>query len=111
MSDIKRLEQHQVDNKAAIERRDIAIRLAENHDFRKLILDYFMKEECARYVHSSADPALNPESRADALAIAQAAGHLKRFLQVTIAMGNNAEGQMGDIEDALTELRSAEDQA
>lgn len=84
--------------KAAVERRDAAVRLYKNRDFKKLILDYFMVEECARYARQSADPALPPENRADALNLAQAAGHLKRFLHVVTTMGDQAAREIDAIE-------------
>lgn len=66
-------------------------------------MDNFCLKECARYVQASGDPALNAESRQDALNIAQAAGHLKRYLSVVIQMGNHAERQMPDLDNAILE--------
>ncbi|QEM41176.1 hypothetical protein HYP85_gp090 [Pseudomonas phage Zuri] len=88
--------------------RDAVLRLQKNRDFIKVINEQFLVHECARYVHCSADPALDPASRADALAIAQAAGHLKRFLSVMVTMGNHAESQIPDIEREKDDIRSQE---
>lgn len=109
MSEVFALESQLADAKKAIERREIALRLYNHSDFKSLIIDEFCTKECARYAQSSADPALNADQRADALAIAQAAGHLRRYLSVIVAMGNQAEGQMANLEQAIEEARQEED--
>lgn len=81
-------------------------RLTQNVDFRKVISEQFMEKECARYVHASADPALSERNQKDALYIAQAAGHLKRYLSVLIQMGNAAENELESIDVALDEARA-----
>lgn len=83
----------------------MALRLATNPDFRKLILEGFCQVEAASYVQSSGDPALDDRSRADALAIAQASGHFKRWMQVQIAMGYQASITIKDCEDAIDAMR------
>ena len=104
--------EHQRDNaKELIERRDLALRLYKNPDFKKLILEDFCVQECARYAQASADPALNAEARADSLAIAQSAGHLRRFLSVIVQMGNQAENQMADLNEAIEASRQEDDLA
>jgi hypothetical protein len=105
MSETAALIKQQEDAKAFMARRDTALRLYDNPDFKKLILKEFCVEECARYVHTSADPALKPENRADALALAQAAGHLRRWLSVVVQMGNQAEGQLQSLDQAIEEAR------
>jgi hypothetical protein len=84
------------------------LKLSNNPEFRALILDGFCKDECARYTHLSADPNLAQESRADALAVAQAAGHLKRWINAIVAMGNNAERHLPEQHAELAELRAEE---
>ena len=106
MSEVVLLEKQLADTKTLVDRRTIAQRLAANADFRKLILEEFCVNECARYAQASADPALSANERADALAIAQSAGHLRRFLSVVIQMGNSAENTIADIEAALEEARA-----
>lgn len=103
------LEKQLSDAKHLVDRREMALRLSNNPDFRELILKQFCTEECARYAQASADPALDATSRADALAMAQAAGHVRRFLSVTVQMGNSAEGDLIDIEEALEAARAEED--
>lgn len=102
---VNQLEEQREDNNALIAKRDLALKLAGNREFKKLILDGFLLEDCARYAQISADPSLNAEQRADALGLAQAAGHLKRYLSVTVQMGNRAEAENLKLEEALQEAR------
>lgn len=106
---VEALEKQLEDAAFFIKRRDMALKLSENHEFRKLILEEFCVNECARYARESANPILKPEERADALAMAQAAGHLKRFLSVIVQMGDAAIRERQAIDEALVEARAEED--
>lgn len=105
MSEVLALEKQLQNAKQLAARREMALKLSENREFKQLILKDFCVEECARYAQSSADPALTLEQRADALALAQAAGHLRRFLSVVVQMGNTANNEIPQIEVAIEELR------
>jgi hypothetical protein len=102
---LEQLERHVEKLKYAVEMRDMAVRLADNRDFRKLILDGFCVSEAARYVQESGDPALTPNQRADALNLAQASGHLKRFIAITIQLGNQAAEDVRSTEEQIDEVR------
>ena len=84
---VQQLETQREAMKQAVEMRQAVQRLTQNADFRKVITEQFMEKECARYVHASSDPALNERNQKDALSIAQAAGHLKRYLSVNTRVG------------------------
>lgn len=107
---VEGLEGQLSDAKEMVERGLAARKLASNREFRKLVLDGFCKDDCARFAAQSADPALDPVQRADALAMAQAGGHLKRFLSATIQMGESAAREVGDIETELEEARAESEQ-
>lgn len=96
-------------NKELIDRRNLALRLSNNRDFKKLIIDDFCLKEAARLVGESADPALDQQQRMDALSMAQAGGHLRRFLSMAFQMGAVAERDISEIEEALAEARAEED--
>lgn len=106
---VEQLERQLVDTKAQVEMGNAVARLLKNPDYRKVIEDGFMLHECARYVQQSANPAINEQGRADALAIAQASGHLKRYLSVTLQIANQCENSIPDIESAIEEARAEED--
>lgn len=105
---VAELEAQQDGMRELVERRQMALRLAQHPDFKRLILDGFCRDEAARYAEQSTNPALSPENRADALGLAQAPGFLKRFLSVTVQMGAHAERTLGDIDEVLAEARSEE---
>lgn len=108
MSDIQDLETEIAAAKELKERREIALRLSTNADFKKLVLDEYFVTEAARLVQLSADPALDHDQRNDALEMAKATGHFKRYLSMIVQMGAHAERQLPEMEIALDELRAEE---
>jgi hypothetical protein len=106
---LQQLEAGLEEAKKVIAFRDAILKLTENREFRKVVREAFFETECARYARESADPSLNEAQRADALAMAQAAGHFKRWLSIQIMMGNSAAEQLGDIEAAIVEVQAEED--
>lgn len=106
--DVSAIRAQQADQQILVDARDAAIRLASNPDFRKLILQGYMLTECARYVQESCDPMLTPAQRADALAIAQSSGHLKRFLSLTIQIGNTAADNVRQCSDEIDSILSGD---
>ena len=108
MSEIMGLEQEIEQAEDLVSRRNMALKLFENREFRILFMDEFLTKEAARLVHLSSDPALNADQRADALAMAQATGHVKRYLSMTVQMGAVAEREIADMKASLDELRGIE---
>ncbi len=106
MSDIQDLERNIQQAKEVMAQRDMMNKLSDNHEFRKLIIEGYCVHETARFVHLSTDPNLSDRDRADALGCAQAAGYLKRFINAIIGMGNHAEGDIFNMEQARDELMS-----
>lgn len=102
---VAELEQHLEDAKKMVERRDMAVRLYKNPEFKALIVDGFCGTECARYAQESGDPSIPAENRADALAMAQAAGHLRRYLSYLVRFGNTAEKDIPEIHEAIESAR------
>lgn len=102
--------ERQIENaQAVIVQRDMVDRLANNRDFQKLIIEGFMRDECARLTHMSTDPNLSAQDRLDALGSAQAPGYLKRWLNALVQMGNNAERDLPEARATLEELRADPD--
>ena len=110
MSDysIAQIEKGIEDAKYFIKRREMAQKLYENPDFKELFVNGFFKEEAARLVQLSSDPAMSAEQRADALSMAQATGHTKRYLSMIIQMANQAEKELPAMYETIDELRSEE---
>ena len=107
---VEALEKQLAGQKESIEQQKMLQRLLSNRDFKKLILDEFCVKECARYAQMSADPQLSATERADALATAQAAGHLRRWFHVKNQIGNVAVGSIAALEAELEQARIEEDQ-
>jgi hypothetical protein len=108
MSDIEQLEHRVKQLKELIVQRDQVRRLHQNSDFKKLVVEAYFVTESARLVHLSCDPSASKADREDALAMAQAAGHLKRYFNFIAQMGDQAEAQLGDYEEELEYARREE---
>ena len=100
---VEELETHVKRLQEYVALRDMAQKLESNREFKKVILDHFCVTECARYAQASADPQLNADQRADALSLAQASGHLRRYLSVLVQMGNRAEADIAEAREAIAE--------
>lgn len=81
-------------------------KLLANPDFRAVILDEYCVQEAARFVHNSCDPALSAERKADALSMAQAAGHLKRWLQATQMQAEQLVERLPDLNEEIDQARA-----
>lgn len=108
--DILALEQGIKDSEHLLDRRQMAIKLYDNREFRKLFVEGYFTEEAARLVQLSADPALDTQQRADALNMAQATGHMKRYLSMMVQMGAHAERELPQLREALEQLRASSDE-
>lgn len=105
MDPIKRAEMEVQKFKELVARKDQVTKLLSNKDFEDFILKYFCVEECARYVCASVDENLGEDERRDALAVAQSAAHLKRFLNIAMKLGEDAEEAIKATEEELASLR------
>lgn len=108
MSEVNKLTKQLEEAKESIVRRDEALQLYKNPLFKKLVIDEFCTQECAKYVHLSGDPALRPEEREDSLKIAQAAGHFRRYMSAIIAIGTQNENMLDRLEAEIEEARAEE---
>ena len=108
MSEVSQIEAHIKEMKRGVAKRDQALKLSRNKDFKELILDGFCNDDAARYVQQSGDPNLTSAQREDALSIALASGHFKRYLSVIVQIGNNCESQMERAEGELESARGEE---
>lgn len=108
MSEIVQLQAQLEFAKSVVEQRDLVSKLSGNREFKKLIVDGFCKEECARFTHNSTDISMSVEDRADSLGMAQAGGYLKRWMNFLIIMGNRAEQDIVQMNETLAELRAEE---
>ena len=101
---IYELEQMMETSKIVMQKHTALTRLMNNPDFREIILEGFCGSEAVRFVHASADPALNEQQQKDSLALAQASGHLKRWLNVQHQVGMQVSNEFGQLKEQLEEL-------
>lgn len=106
---IEDLELHREKLKSAVAYAEEVHKLMANPLFRKVIMEDFCVQSAARYVQESCDPMLNDTQRADALALAQAGGHLKRWLTITLQLASTSEGAIADVDAEIEKLRAAPD--
>lgn len=86
-----------------VDRRNKAIKLHSNPEFKELFSEQYFVNEAARLVHLSSDPALTSEQRADALSMAQASGHTRRYLSQLVQMGAHYERVLPEMKKQLAE--------
>lgn len=101
MTEVEQMRKDVNDLKKYVELADATERLLDNRDFKEVFLEHFMTQECARNAQMSSDPNLREDVRKACLDLAQAAGHVQRFLKVTIAMGDKAKGDIKDINEEI----------
>lgn len=104
MTATEQLQGQIADHREMVERKDLALKLEKNPEFKKLILESFCEKECARFAQASADPALSPDEQKASLAMAQSAGHLRRWLSMTVQMGLHAERAIKDCEEEINTI-------
>lgn len=105
---VQDLEAHKSNLKEIVDTKVAVERLLKNPDFRKVVVEGYFIHESARMVHESCDPALTAEQRADALAMAQGAGHFKRYLHVTGMMADKAAQDIEQVDLVLETMRAEE---
>lgn len=107
MSQTEEIELSIQEAKRLIEVRDAAVRLSENADFKAVVLDGYLKDEALRLTHLSADVAVK-EHKDDIFLALQGISLFRQFMQDRIRMGDIAERELHDYEEALDDVRAEE---
>ena len=110
MSQIQELEAQKVELAKQVELRDAILKLSGNHEFRKVVHEGFLRDDCARNARIAGDPSLDEKQQKDAMQMSLAAGHFQRYLSANVQMGNQAENTIFQIDEALAELRAEGDE-
>lgn len=105
-SQLQELEQGLETAKKNVALRDALLKLQGNKDFKKLITETYLVNAAADFARQAGDPAMGERQRADALAMAQAPGHLKRFMHVVFAQGAQSEEDIPQLEQAIEHVLS-----
>lgn len=94
--------------KTLVEKAAAIRRLALNPDFQKIIEKDFFEGEAIRLTHLVSDPQISEDVREKVKTDLMSVGFLKRFLSVTVQMGDQAEQAIIADENELDILRSEE---
>lgn len=106
-NDIEQIELSIEEAQKMVERKERALRLADNPDFKSLILDGYFKDEAIRLTHLLSDPnavAHRPQITESMVSI----GSLKRYLHAIVQMGAMAEQEISEARETLDEIRGEE---
>ena len=108
MSDLAALNKQVADYDKLIARRDKFAKLMQNRLFQELILEDFIVQETARNASMAGDPNhwSDREYNNDA---ARAGGHLKRYINLSIQLGDIAERERPAAVEMIAEVMAEED--
>lgn len=105
------VDRHMADLRVLIQRREHLMRLLNNSDFKALFLKFYLVDEAARLVQLSGQLGLNALERADCVAMGQATGHFKRFMDVIERQGEQAIANLSQYQEQYEELTMAQEEA
>lgn len=104
--DIEQIEMSIEHAKSMVEKRNMAMQLAENPAFKKLVLEGYFQEEAARLAHLISDPSLPEEQRNFVKVDIAGPGAFKRYMRTIVQMGDMAAQSIQDYELELEEIRN-----
>lgn len=102
MTEVEQMRADQEELKKVVDIADATDRLLQNEDFKKVFLEYFMVEQCARNAQMSCDLNLKELERQACLELAQAAGHVQRFINMVLRRGDSAQQTIRDIDEEIS---------
>lgn len=108
MSDIEQIEISMEQTKELIRRKEMAMKLSSNREFKKLILEGYFQDEAARLVSISASPNMT-EHRDEIFESITAISHFRQYMQNIVRMGETAEYELAEQRETLTELENMDD--
>ena len=109
MEDIQQLEYQIKASEDLLARREMALKLEQNHEFRKLFIEGWFLTEAARLVQMSTDPRVDASIQSSCLEEARATGFARRYLSDSIQMGYKALTDLPQMRATLDELRAMAD--
>lgn len=109
MSEIEEIELSIAHAKEMVSKKQMAEKLASNREFKKLILDGYFKDEAVRLASLSADVQMK-EHRDEIFMNIQAISVFRQFMQNIVRMGEVAEAELREYQEALDEERLLEDE-
>lgn len=109
--DIQKVELSIEEARKYVEQRDAALRLADNRDFKKLVVEGYFKEEAARLTGLLGERGENlPFAREDIIADLSAIAAFQRFMRQIVMKGDIMEKEIEVNSEALEYMRAEETQ-
>lgn len=108
MSQIQEVELSIEQAQALIKRGEQALKLADNKDFKELVLDGYLVNEASRLARLSADFTLDPQVRSEVLLMVQAIGCFHTYMRNIIRQGDMAKRDLAAAQETLQELHEEE---
>lgn len=103
------LEQQIKDAQGSLELGKALASLRHNADFKKLVIDGYLKNEAVRLVHLKSDPSMSSaDNQAAVVRDIDAIGALAQFFRTVEMMGTRAESSIAEAEQAITEIHEEE---
>ena len=109
MSQIQEVELSIEQAEALVARGEKALKLADNADFKELVLEGYLRDEASRLARLSADFTLDPQVRSEVLLMVQAIGCFHSYMRNIIRMGDQARNDLVAHRETLAELHSEEE--
>lgn len=103
LRNVQNLEEELKNHETDIKRRDDLYRLFSNKEFKKIVLEFYMKEFALTQVSNLNDKHIQEESIVTNL---KGVASLQTFFNTIIAKGNVAENNINDVKETLAEYRS-----
>ena len=106
---IAALEQQIKDAQASLELGKALTNLRQNPDFKKLMIDGYLKNEAIRLVHLKADPSMSSQAnQAAVIRDIDAIGAIDQYFRAIAMMGARAEISIADAEQAILDIQEEE---
>ena len=108
-NDIKQVEMTIEHAQELVRKGKLAEKLADNPDFKEIIIEGFIFNEAVRLAHLIGDPTvIDPNIVAVCKRDIHAPGALKRYLSAMVTIGHNAANELLACEIELDDLRNEE---
>jgi|TARA_R110000823_G_scaffold181246_2_gene313531 hypothetical protein len=101
--ELQELDDNMQDAKHFIDIKDSTLKLFKNKEFKKVVLEYYFKEEAARLVMAKASN-LNEDQQKLINNMIYGIGALSNFFDAVLTRGTQAEQSYKDDENARTEI-------
>ena len=108
VTQLEKLLKLQQDDAKHVARLEALTRLHNNKDFKELVLQHFLIDDCAANAHNGANIGWPVEKRNDCLVMAAAAGHFKNYMMGVERAGMQAVARAVELAEAIVEAQQGD---